>query len=73
MYGFGNHEEREFKTIEFENGDYYEGEVKIGTEIPDGRGFIFSESVFEGYFKNGKPHRKCITIEQNGDYVVVDF
>ena len=52
-YGLGKPEDREFKVIRYQDGWYYEGEVKKGTEIYHGRGLLIGRRLYEGYFKNG--------------------
>ena len=39
-YGLGDPNDREFKIIINEDGDYYGGEVKKGTDIRHGRGLL---------------------------------
>jgi hypothetical protein len=37
-------EEVEIKRVDYPDGDYYLGEVKVGTNIPHGRGVYFNSS-----------------------------
>jgi hypothetical protein len=53
--------------------EHYEGECLIGTEKPQGYGFLFSkysdgrDVLIEGLFKNGKIHGYGREIFDNGD------
>ena len=42
-YGLGDPNDREFKIIRYDDGEYYEGEVKKVTNIPHGRGLVITQ------------------------------
>ena len=59
--------------IRYNDGNLYEGEVKKGTEIKHGRGFIISETLYEGYWRNNNPHVKGLLIRQDGTYSLREY
>ena len=57
----------EIKRVDYTNGDYYLGEVKLGTNILHGRGvYITSSSISESWRKDDKRCFNGRSIFSNG-------
>ena len=65
------------RTINYESGDVYKGEVKKHNNeyVPDGEGTYtyFNNNKYIGIFKNGKPHGKGTFYYNNGNKYIGAF
>ena len=52
--------------MRYNNGWYYEGEVKKGTIIRQGRGLLIGDYLAEGYWKKNKRHGSILIIHKDG-------
>lgn len=73
--GFNKFEKREFKTIEVNEGGNYEGYVTESKDMRDGQGFVLwaDGSIYDGWWKDDKPHGNGIKVFINGDAYVGSF
>ena len=67
-------EVRKDKKIQYDNGEYYIGEVY--NNIPKGKGIVYYKNVkikYDGDFINGKKEGNRKLIKENGNYFIGSF
>ncbi len=62
------------KAIEYQTGEYYEGEVLKGLGSRQGKGlWITKNFLYEGYWWRDVVHGKGLVIFQDGKFIIADF